>query len=62
MLSLGQGMRKGKMCEMCGNIEHSDRDCEVKISIKCPACGAGTYVHHSGKRCCVNAFCNWVEE
>ena len=50
------------MCNMCGNIEHDDKDCEIKISIKCPVCNSGTYIHHSGIRACVNAFCSWIEE
>jgi hypothetical protein len=49
-------------CEMCGDPNHKARDCTVKVSIRCPVCGSGTYVRSSGKLCCVNAFCDWVDE
>lgn len=48
------------MCSMCGDPRHEDKDCDVKITIKCPVCGSGTYIHSSGVRACVNAFCSWV--
>ena len=50
------------MCDMCGDPRHESKDCVVKITIVCPRCGAGTYIHSSGVRACVNAFCTWAEE
>ena len=50
------------MCNMCGNPNHNDKDCEVKIAVKCPICHSGTYIHHSGIRACVNAFCDWIDD
>lgn len=49
-------------CTMCGDLSHKDKDCDVIITIKCPVCGSGTYIHRSGVRACVNAFCSWVDE
>ena len=48
------------VCEMCGDIRHKTEDCNVKATIVCPKCGSGTYIHASGLRCCVNAFCDWI--
>ena len=50
------------MCNMCGNIEHDDKECEIKIAIRYPVCKSGTYIHYSGIRACVNPFCDWAEE
>lgn len=49
-------------CAMCGDPKHTTDRCTVKVSIECPNCGSGTYVHSSGVRACVNAFCSWVNE
>ena len=48
-------------CEMCGDPRHQTKDCDIKIAIRCPVCGYGTYIHDSGVRACVNAFCSWVD-
>ena len=50
------------ICEMCGDPGHKTKDCKIKITIRCPVCGYGTYIHDSGVRACVNSFCSWVEE
>ena len=49
------------MCDMCGDPRHTSKDCSIKVTIKCPVCGQGTYIHSSGVRVCVNAFCSWIE-
>ena len=49
------------MCSMCGDPRHEAKDCDVKMAIKCPECGSGTYVHTSGVIACGNAFCSWVD-
>lgn len=48
------------VCEMCGDPTHNTKDCHVKVSVICPACGSGTYIHASGVRACVNAGCSWI--
>lgn len=49
------------MCSLCGDPRHENKDCNVRVTIECPRCGSGTYIHGSGVRACVNAFCSWVE-
>lgn len=49
-------------CELCGDVRHETKDCNVKVAIACPRCGHGTYIHASGVRACTNAFCDWAEE
>ena len=49
-------------CSMCGDPRHDDKDCDVKITVACPVCGSGTYMHHSGVRACINAFCSRIDE
>lgn len=50
------------MCNMCGVLSHATEDCDVKMAIKCPMCGSGTYIHCSGLRVCSNASCSWIDE
>ena len=49
-------------CQMCGDVRHDTKNCHVKVSVVCPVCGQGTYIHASGVRACVNPFCSWIGE
>lgn len=50
-----------QLCEMCGDPRHLTSECVEKVVIECPECHSGTYIHSSGDRACVNAFCSWAE-
>ena len=49
------------MCTLCGDPRHTNKECDVKITIACPIFSSGTYIHSSGIRACVNAFCSWTD-